>query len=117
VVGDLAVANRVAAAICGPEADSSEREQALIVAEAQVTLKRVRRARTQIMDQMSLVPPTQDRHAQGSISTAGVAYSSAYLEQRCCGSNATSVVLSRAGSGCAGRFHRVAREYLSVGRE
>jgi hypothetical protein len=32
---------------------------ALIVAEAQVTLKRIRRARAEIMDQMSAAPPTR----------------------------------------------------------
>jgi hypothetical protein len=53
VVGDLDTATeveRVAAAICGPEADPSGREQALIVAEAQIMLKRVRKTRTTIME-------------------------------------------------------------------
>src|ERR1700720_3548010 len=43
VVGDPAVASevdRVAAAICGPQADRFEREQALVIAEAQINLKR-----------------------------------------------------------------------------
>jgi len=48
---------RVAAAICDPGAAPLERERALIVAEAQVTLKRIRRARAQIMGQMSPAPP------------------------------------------------------------
>ena len=48
---------RVAAAICGPEMAPLDREQALIVAEAQVTLKRIRNARAEIMEQMSPAPP------------------------------------------------------------
>ena len=48
---------RVAAAICDPEATFLDRERALIVAEAQVTLKRIRRARAEIMEQVSLAPP------------------------------------------------------------
>jgi hypothetical protein len=48
----------VAAAICDPEATSPDRERALIVAEAQVTLKRIRRARAEIMEQVSLARPT-----------------------------------------------------------
>lgn len=61
VVDDPAVATevrRVAAAICDPEAAPLDREWALIVAEAQVTLKRIRRARAEIMEQMSPAPPT-----------------------------------------------------------
>ena len=42
--------DRVATSICGPGAGALEREQALIVAEAQVTLKQIRRARAAVMD-------------------------------------------------------------------
>jgi hypothetical protein len=59
MVGDPTKAtevDRVAAAICGPKAESLEREQALIVAEAQVILKRVRRVRAHLMEQMSQLP-------------------------------------------------------------
>jgi len=84
VVGDPAVAaevDRVAAAICGPQADRLERAQALIVAEAQVTVKRVRRARAQIMEQMSLVTPTQDADARDTASMRGRDRSAPCLEQ------------------------------------
>ena len=50
--------DRIGAAICSPQVDRSEQEQARIVAETQVTLKRVRRERSHIMEQMSLAPPT-----------------------------------------------------------
>jgi hypothetical protein len=66
VVGDPAVAtevDRVAAAICSPQVERWERDQALIVAEAQVNLKRIRKERTHIMEQMLLVPPLQDPNA------------------------------------------------------
>jgi hypothetical protein len=71
VVGDLNAAtevDRIAATIHGPEACSSEREQAVAIAEAQVTLKQVRRARTKILDQMLSGPPTTD----GSDAAAGL---------------------------------------------
>jgi hypothetical protein len=67
VVGDpteVTEVDRVAAVLGGPGAGALDREQVLIIAEAQVTLKRVRRARAQIMGQMSLVPPTQDMDAR-----------------------------------------------------
>src|SRR5437667_10009088 len=66
VVDDPAVTTevgRIAAAICGPEAALLDREQALIVAAAQVTLKRIRRVRAEIMDQMSPAPPTRQPDA------------------------------------------------------
>ena len=75
VVGDPAVAtevDRVAAAICGPQADRWEREQALIVAEALVNLKRIRKERTHIMEHMLLVPPLQDPNARDTPSMAEV---------------------------------------------
>jgi hypothetical protein len=67
VVGDPAVASevdRVVAAICGPQADRFEREQALVIAEAQINLKRIRKERTQIIEQMSLVSSPQDPNAR-----------------------------------------------------
>jgi hypothetical protein len=66
VVEDPAVSaevGRVAAGICGAETDPLDREQVMIVAEAQVTLKRIRKARTEIMEQMSPALPT--RHSDG----------------------------------------------------
>jgi hypothetical protein len=54
VVRDPAVTaevERVAAGICS--ADALEREQALIVAEAQITLKQIRRARAHTVEQLS----------------------------------------------------------------
>ena len=60
VGGDLTDAtevDRVAAYIFGPEACCSEREQARTIAEFQVTLKQVCRARTNIMEQMLLAAP------------------------------------------------------------
>jgi hypothetical protein len=75
VVGDRGVATeveRVAAATWGA-ADCLEREQALIVAEAQITLKRVRRARAHIMEQMA-ASATQDPNTRDSASMVGVSY-------------------------------------------
>jgi hypothetical protein len=83
VVGDPTEAtevDRAAAAICGPQADPLEREQALIVAEAQVILKRVRRVRAQLMEQMSL-PPTQDLDAPDTTSTSVMDLSAPYVDQ------------------------------------
>ena len=60
VVDDPAVATevrRAAAAICDPEAAPLDRERALIIAEAKVTLNRIRRARAEIMEQISPAPP------------------------------------------------------------
>jgi len=71
VVVDHTVATEVASianAICAPQAGHLDREQALIIAEAQVTLKRIRRARAEIMEQMSPVPPTPDRGARDTAS-------------------------------------------------
>jgi hypothetical protein len=70
--GPCTECHRSAAAICGPQADRWEREQALIVAEAQVNLKRIRKERTHIMEQMSLVPPTQDPTVRDTPSMPGV---------------------------------------------
>jgi hypothetical protein len=83
VVGDPGVTtevDRIAAATWGA-ADCLEREQALIVAEAQITLKRVRRARAHIMEQMLAVSATQDPNARDSASMVGVARSASYLDQ------------------------------------
>jgi hypothetical protein len=82
VVGDLGVAtevDRVAAAICGgPHADCLERERALIVAEAQILLKRIRRERTQIMDQMLAAAAAA---AKGSAGIAAITQREACLGQ------------------------------------
>jgi hypothetical protein len=48
-----------AAAICGKDADPEEREQALIIAECDVTLRRVRAARVEVIEQMGLLLTTQ----------------------------------------------------------
>ena len=62
VVDDIATSTevgRIAAALCDPQALPLDRERALIVAEAQVTLKRIRRARVEIMEQISPAPTKQ----------------------------------------------------------
>jgi hypothetical protein len=59
--------DRAAAAIAGQRPGALDREQALIVADAQVTLKRVRRMRVQIME---LVLPSQSPDARDSPSMA-----------------------------------------------
>jgi hypothetical protein len=69
VVGDPGVTaevERVAAAICGERTDPLERQQALIVAEAQLTLKQIRRTRAQITEQLSQLPPSQPQDARNS---------------------------------------------------
>ena len=84
IVGEFGASSeidRVADAICRPNGDSSDREQALIVAEAQVTLRRVRRTRTQIMDQMSPAPATKNPDAKSGARTAAVTHSRACLDQ------------------------------------
>jgi hypothetical protein len=58
-----------------------EREQALIVAEAQIILKRVRRARTQIMHQMLPAPATEYPDADGSADITAVTRSAVCLDQ------------------------------------
>jgi hypothetical protein len=49
----------LATAIGGKDAAPIEREQALIIAECEVTLRRVRAARVEVVEQMGLLPPTQ----------------------------------------------------------
>jgi len=56
--------DRVAASICGPGAGALDREQALIVAEAQIARKQIRRARAAIMD---LALPTQSPGVTASV--------------------------------------------------
>ena len=56
--------DRVAASICGPDAGALDREQALIVAEAQIALKQIRRMRAAIMD---LALPTQSPGVTASV--------------------------------------------------
>ena len=75
VVGDLTDAievDRIAANIFGPEACCSKREQARTIAESQVTLKQVRRARTNIIEQMLSVLPTPGSAPQDGASIAGL---------------------------------------------
>jgi hypothetical protein len=84
VVDDPAVATEVgavAAAICGPEMTPLDREQALIVAEAQVTLKRIRRARAEIMEQMSPVPPTIQPDARDTAPMSQVEGNARHLDR------------------------------------
>jgi hypothetical protein len=45
--------DRLAAAICGKDADPMTREQALIIAESELTLSQVRAARVAVLEQMS----------------------------------------------------------------
>jgi hypothetical protein len=54
---------RVAAGICSADADPLEREQAIVVAEAQIAFKQIRRTRAQIVEQLSHVPQIWPRHA------------------------------------------------------
>lgn len=66
VVGDPAIAAEVACvagAICRALARPLERGQALILAETQVTLKQIRRARAEIIEQL-LPPPRQSPDAR-----------------------------------------------------
>jgi len=73
VVGDLDAAaevDRVADTLYGPGACCLERAQALVIAEAQVTLKQVRRTRANIMQKM--LPPTPGLDAQKSASIMGL---------------------------------------------
>jgi hypothetical protein len=81
VVGDPTVATevaRVAAAIIGPPAGALDSEQAQIVAEAQVTLKQVRRARAQIME---LGPLTQNSDSWDTASMPPVERCALYVDQ------------------------------------
>jgi hypothetical protein len=50
--GIAAEADRLATAIAGESADAAQREQALIIAESELTLLRVRAVRTNILEQM-----------------------------------------------------------------
>lgn len=77
----VAEVDRVAAAICGEHADPPEQEQALIVAEVEVTLKRVRRARVQIMEQLELVPRTNEPDGRKPGSMQGADRSALRLDQ------------------------------------
>jgi hypothetical protein len=80
VVGDPAVAaevHRVASGICGGRAEREDQEQVLIIAEAQVTLQRVRQARTKIMERMALLPAAIHPNPQHT----APASAALYLEQ------------------------------------
>jgi hypothetical protein len=70
VVRDPAVTaevERLAAGICSADADPLEREQALVVAEAQIAFKQIRRTRAQIVEQLSHLPQIPPRHASGAL--------------------------------------------------
>jgi hypothetical protein len=60
---------RIALALSGPQADPLEREQALVVAEAQITLKQIRRTRAQIVECLSQSPASRSREAREGIPT------------------------------------------------
>jgi hypothetical protein len=78
VVGDPTEVACVAAAIVGPAAGALDSEQAQIVAEAQVTLKQVRRARAQIME---LGPLTQNSDTWNTASMPPVERCALYVDQ------------------------------------
>src|SRR5262249_48193562 len=52
--------DQVAAAICGKGADPAECEQALIIAESEALLSRIRAARVDLIEQMSPILPGQE---------------------------------------------------------
>jgi hypothetical protein len=58
---------RVAAGICSADADPLEREQAIVVAEAQIAFKQIRRTRAQIVEQLSHLPQIRPRHASDAL--------------------------------------------------
>ena len=58
--GIAAEVDRLATAIAGEHADAAQREQALIIAESELTLLRVRAARTSIFQQMLLATGAAD---------------------------------------------------------
>ena len=53
----------IALALSGPHADPLEQEQALVVAEAQTTLKQIRKTRAQIVELLSQPLPSRPRDA------------------------------------------------------
>jgi hypothetical protein len=74
VFGDPAMTaevDRIAVAMCAEHANPLEREQALIMAEAQVTLKRIRRARAQMIEQLSVLPLRRPPDAQDTAPIRG----------------------------------------------
>jgi hypothetical protein len=58
--GIVTEVDRLATAIAGEHADAAQREQALIIAESELTLLRVRAARTSIFQQMLLATGAAD---------------------------------------------------------
>jgi hypothetical protein len=83
IVQDRAIAAEVdhlATAICGRDADPMKREQALTIAQCEVALRRVRAARVDLIERMSLMAPTRDPDVSPSASTLGV-ISQAGLQQ------------------------------------
>src|SRR5262245_45423345 len=67
--------DRLATAICGKDADPADREQALIIAESELVLLRVRAARVHVIEQMVPFEPAQelDVTRSASISPNGAA--------------------------------------------
>jgi len=51
--------DRLASAICGKDADPADREQALLIAESELVLLRVRAARVEVIEQMVPFAATQ----------------------------------------------------------
>src|SRR5262245_39910290 len=56
--------DKVATAICGKDADPEKREQALIIAESEAVLSRIRAARVDLIEQMS--PILRGQEADGA---------------------------------------------------
>jgi hypothetical protein len=52
--------DRLATAICGADVDPVDREQALIIAESELVLLRIRAARVHVIEQMVPFKPTQE---------------------------------------------------------
>ena len=72
--------DRLAALICGKDAGPVIREQALIIAEGNITLSRVRAARTAVLEQMSGVAAAPARDALKSPTRLG-AMAGSYVRQ------------------------------------
>jgi hypothetical protein len=70
--GIAAEVDRLATAIGGENADAAQGEQALIIAESELTLLRVRAARTSIFQQMLLATGAADQASKFGRQRAGV---------------------------------------------
>jgi len=62
--GIAAEVDRLATAIAGENADAVQREQALIIAESELSLLRVRAVRTNILEQMRATAPKRAAHEE-----------------------------------------------------